>query len=182
MRSAFDATAGTGRLYLWDHFGSATPDEALWSKIRYFVKGCGANVLILDHISILVSGLGGDERQTLDMAMTNLRSLAQELDVVFILVSHLRRPQGQGHEEGARTSLSDLRGSAALGQLSDLVLGLERDQQAEDKSNLTTLRCLKNRFSGETGVVGYLEYSTETGRLTETDAPIQGDAAFDDEF
>ena len=33
----------------------------------------------------------------------------------LILVSHLKRPEGKGHEEGARTSLGQLRGSAAIG-------------------------------------------------------------------
>lgn len=184
LRAAFDATAGTGRLYLMDHFGSAEPDDRLWNQIRFFVKGCGCNVLLLDHISILVSGLdtGQDERRNLDYTMTQLRTLAQELNVVFLLVSHLRRPQGQGHEEGGRTSLSDLRGSASLAQLSDQVIGLERDQQSETNAHLTTLRILKNRFSGETGVVGFLDYDTETGRLYETNAPASEDAGSEPEF
>ena len=66
--------------------------------------------------------------------------------------------------------MAQLRGSASLGQLSDLVLGFERDQQAEDEADVTTVRVLKNRYSGETGVNCTLRYSRETGRLKETDA------------
>ena len=80
----------------------------------------------------------------------------------------LRRPSGdKGHEEGIVTSLSQLRGSASIGQLSDIVIGLERNQQDPEDSDKTTLRILKNRWSGETGVAGQLMYSEDTGRMAE---------------
>jgi twinkle protein len=74
----------------------------------------------------------------------------------------------KGHEDGQETSLSHLRGSASIAQLSDIVVGLERDQQAEGvDSDTTILRVLKNRHSGLTGVGGTLKYDKETGRLSE---------------
>ena len=88
----------------------------------------------------------------------------------MICVSHLR-PDGKGHEEGAVTSLAQLRGSGSIAQLSDMVLGLERDSQSEDivMRNTTCLRVLKNRFVGMTGPATYLYYDKDTGRLHETD-------------
>jgi twinkle protein len=47
-----------------------------------------------------------------------------------------------------------------------MVLSLERNQQADDP-NRTTIRVLKNRFTGETGTCGHLIYNPETGRLLE---------------
>jgi twinkle protein len=81
----------------------------------------------------------------------------------------LRRPEGKGHEEGSVTSLSQLRGSGSIAQLSDMVLGLERNGQADDVTtrNTTKVRVLKNRFSGITGSAGQLLYNHETGRMTE---------------
>lgn len=174
LRKAFDNTLGTGRLYLYDHFGSTDIDNLL-ARVRYLVRGCGCRWVILDHLSIVVSGLGdGDERRLIDNAMTMLRTLVEETGCGLVLVSHLKRPEGKGHEEGARTSLGQLRGSAAIGQLSDIVIGLERDQQG-DNPNVTTVRVLKNRFSGETGEAGMLEYDRETGRLRAVDAAsLQG--------
>ena len=166
MKEAFEATVGSGRCYLYDHFGSTDIDNLL-NRIRYLARGCDCGWIILDHLSIVVSGIGeGDERRMIDNAMTTLRTLVQELGIGLILVSHLKRPEGKGHEDGAQTSLSQLRGSAAIGQLSDMVIGAERDQQDEDGS-LTTIRILKNRFSGETGIGCYLKYDYETGRLNE---------------
>ena len=101
--------------------------------------------------------------------MTRLRTLVQETGVAMMVVSHLRRPDGKGHEEGAATSLSQLRGSASIGQLSDMVIGLERDAQNDnpDIRNTTRVRVLKNRFSGMTGPCCNLQYNVDTGRLVE---------------
>ena len=87
----------------------------------------------------------------------------------MFVVSHLKRPDGRGHEEGAATSLAQLRGSGSIGQLSDIVVGLERNGQAEDETerNTTFIRILKNRFSGLTGPAGAAIYSRDTGRMLE---------------
>lgn len=174
LKESFRETVGNGRLYLYDHWGSTEIDNLL-SKIRYLTVGCGCKWIILDHLSIVVSGLGdGDERRLIDNAMTKLRTLVEETGMGLILVSHLKRPEGKGHEEGAQTSLSQLRGSAAIAQLSDIVIGAERDQQGKTP-NLTTLRVLKNRYSGDTGQAGYLSYDKSTGRLQEAEGEFFGD-------
>ena len=133
--------------------------------------GLDCRVIFVDHLSILISGLDGDERRTIDKTMTRLRSLVERTQVSMFLVSHLRRTQtDQNHEEGARTSIGQLRGSAAIAQLSDMVIGLERNQQADTSGASTTVRLLKNRYSGETGTVGTLEYDLNTCRFNETKA------------
>lgn len=166
-REAFDDTVGSGRCFLYDHFGSMDSDNLL-NRIRYLARGCGAGWIVLDHLSIVVSGIGdGDERRLIDNTMTQLRSLVEEVGVGLILVSHLKRPEGKAHEDGAQTSLGQLRGSAAIAQLSDMVLGLERNQQDSDNSNLTCVRVLKNRFTGDTGEACNLLYDPATGRMQE---------------
>ena len=52
--------------------------------------------------------------------MTKLRMIVQETGVSLFVVSHLKRPDGKGHEEGAATSLNQLRGSGSIGQLADM--------------------------------------------------------------
>jgi twinkle protein len=93
----------------------------------------------------------------------------------MVLVSHLKRPEGRGHEEGAQTSLAHLRGSAAIAQLSDLVIGLERNQQDKETRDITNVRVLKNRFTGETGLAAALRYDRTSGRLSEVAIPEAGD-------
>jgi twinkle protein len=170
----WDKTLGTGRIFMFDHWGSTNEDNLL-SRIRYMAKGLDCKWIILDHLSIVVSDQEtGDERKAIDSIMTKLRQLVQETGVGLFLVSHLRRPSGKAHEDGGQISLAELRGSASIAQLSDMVIGLERDQQNADPTirNTTTVRVLKNRFAGLTGPACYLYYDKDTGRMLETSCPV----------
>lgn len=174
MAKAYEETMGTGRVYLFDDdaFGSHYIDEIL-SKIRYLAKGFDCKIIILDHISMIVSDQrNGDERKALDEIATKLKKLTIELGVSLIMISHSKRQASKPLEEGGQTSLSDIRGTAGIGQLSNLVIGLERDGQHDDpiQRNTTTVRIVKNRFSGLTGVACHLLYDRNTGRMTEVEA------------
>lgn len=151
----------------YDHWGSVEA-AVLLPKIRYMAVNLGIKHVVIDHISIMVSGMAaeGDERKRIDQLVTQLRSMCSELDICLHIVSHLRKADGTPHEEGGQISLQDIRGSGAPAQLSNFVIGLERNQQAEgDKRDVTNVRVLKNRLTGQTGVVGALRYNRETGRL-----------------
>ena len=166
---AFDELTKDQQFYLFDHFGS-TDMQTITNRIRYMVKGLGCKVVFLDHISILVSGLTGqvsDERRLVDDIMTNLRTLVQELDICLVVVSHLRRPQGElGHEGGAKVSLSQLRGSHAIAQLADTCIGIQVDPE-DPTSGKRFVTILKNRHTGEVGPAGVLKYDRKAGRLHE---------------
>ena len=174
-KQSFDRVFGDDQLLIMDAaFDTGATVEAIVSRVRYLAKALDCKVIILDHLSILVSaGQHNDERKALDSIMTNLRSLTQDTGITLFAVSHLRRPEGKDHESGAATSVGQLRGSAAIAQLSDFVIGLERNGQADDpvERNTTTMRVLKNRFSGDTGPAGHLLYSPNTGRLSEFTPP-----------
>jgi len=174
----FDNTVGTGRFFAFDHFGSINNDEIL-SRVRFMAQALDCKWIFLDHLSILVSGQeDNDERKSIDILMTKLRSLVEQTGIGLLLVSHLRRPTGdRGHEDGKEVSLSHLRGSASIAHLSDSVIALERDQQAEDEvlANTTTIRILKNRYTGDTGIATHLFYDRETGRMKEISNPYEVD-------
>lgn len=169
LREAFDKTMGTDRLYLFDHFGSTSIDNII-NRVRYMAKGLDCKYIFVDHVSIIVSAQeSGDERKAIDEIMTKLRMLVQETGISLFVVSHLKRPSDKGHEEGAVTSLAQLRGSGSIAQLSDIVIGLERNGQHEDMNerNTTHVRVLKNRFAGLTGKACRLLYNRMTGRMSE---------------
>jgi twinkle protein len=72
-------------------------------------------------------------------------------------------------------SLSQLRGSAGIAQLSDQVVALERNSQSDTERDITTLRIIKNRYSGETGFAGKIKFNLETSRFTDyetTESPV----------
>ena len=179
LTEAFDASMANWDLYLFDGFGSYDPD-VIYNRIEYLSQGLDCKVVFLDHLSILLSGLEGDERRMIDSTMTRLRSLVERTGISLFLVSHLRRSTGdKNHEEGARVTLGQLRGSAAIAQLSDSVIGLERDQQSDKDGGATTVRVLKNRYSGETGVACTLTYNLETCKFDETEPDEEFDPTTD---
>ena len=158
------------RVWIHAHFGSNDLDE-IFSKIRFMVVGCGCKWIVVDHLHMLVSSVAeGDERRNIDNIMTKLRSIVEETGAGMILVSHLRRIEGnRGHENGVTVGLNHLRGSQSIAQLSDCVIALERNQQADDliESNTTHLRVLKSRYTGDVGMATHLLYNRDTGRLSE---------------
>ena len=171
------------RMFFYDHFGSLESDNLL-QKLRYMATALEVDFIILDHISIVVSGQTASsegERRDIDILMTRLRSLVEETGVGIIAIVHLKQPEGKAHEEGGRVTLSQLRGSGSLKQLSDNVIALERDQQDEDGDHISTIRVLKNREFGFTGEAGEVQFIPETGRLLPaTEVSPFGDASEDD--
>ena len=168
IKKHFDNTLGTGRVYLYDHFGSMNCEDLL-NRVRYMVVGLDCKVIFIDHLSILVSGLDiQDERKAIDKTMTMLRQLTEETGCAIHLVTHLRRMNSdRSHEDGAEINLSHLRGSHGISQISDTVIALERDTQADEEreANTTTMRVLKCRYTGDAGVAGRLYYNKINGRL-----------------
>ena len=168
LDAAFSDSIANWNLYCFDGFGSYDPD-IIYSRIEYMACGLECRVIFLDHLSILLSGLEGDERRMIDVTMTKLRSLVERTGIALFLVSHLRRASNDrnSHEEGGRVSLSSLRGSHSIAQISDQVVALEVDQQSGVERKLTTVRVLKNRYSGEVGVACQLSYDLNTCRFNE---------------
>ena len=160
------------RVWVHAHFGMNDLDS-IFSKLRFMIVGCGCKWVVVDHLHMLVScSVEGDERRTIDNIMHRLRTLVEETGAGLILVSHLRRIDGnRGHENGIATGLSHLRGSQSIAQLSDCVLSLERNQQSDDpiESSTTKVRVLKSRYTGDVGVATSLYYNNTTGRLEEVD-------------
>ena len=74
LRSAFESSISNWNLYCFDGFGSFDPD-VIYNRIEYLASGLECRVIFLDHLSILLSGLSGDERRMIDSTMTKLRSL-----------------------------------------------------------------------------------------------------------
>ena len=85
-----------------------------------------------------------------------------------MLISHLKRPSGdKGFEDGLDPTLSSLRGSQSIAQLSDAVISVSRN--ASDGQNTLKVKCLKNRYAGITGDIGHLRYNPTTATLEEVD-------------
>ncbi|AWD92499.1 DNA primase/helicase [Pectobacterium phage Jarilo] len=161
----YDELFSGDTFHLYDSFAEAEADRLI-AKLTYMRQGLGCDVIVLDHISIVVSASEeSDERKMIDRLMTKLKGFAKSTGCVLIAICHLKNlEKGKAHEEGHAVSITDLRGSGSQRQLSDTIIALERDQQG-DCPNRVLVRVLKCRFTGNTGVVGFMEYNKATGWL-----------------
>lgn len=161
-------------MMFYDHFGSLQSKRLL--TMMHYMAASGCKFIVLDHISIVVSGLEtNDERRDIDMLMTALASFVKETGVGVIAIVHLKRSQGKNFNEGGQISLNDLRGSASIEQLSFNVLAAERNQQDEDKKLFALLRSLKCRITGDTGEADTLKWNVEKG-CYELASPFEAEA------
>ena len=166
--------SGKNKDRVWVHAHHGMNDlDSIFGKLRFMAIGCDCKWIIVDHLHMLVlSTPENDERRAIDSIMHRLRTLVEETGCGMVLVSHLRRVDGnKGHENGIETGLSHLRGSQSIAQLSDCVISLERNQQSDDpvEASTTKVRVLKSRYTGDVGLATHLRYDKDTGRLGEVD-------------
>lgn len=144
------------RLHLYSHFGSDDP-EVILDTIRFLVSARSCRYILLDHITMVVSGLGGEnERRALDFLSTRLEMMVKELDFALIVVSHV-------NDEG------QTRGSRNISKIADIRIDLKRDVTAIDPVVRRSINVMvsKNRFCGRTGPAGTLLFDPITYTLTE---------------
>lgn len=144
------------RVHIYTHFGSDDPDVIL-NTIRFLAGPCGCKYVFLDHITMVVTGLqGDDERKQLDYISTKLAMMVEEQDFTCFLISHV-------NDEG------QTRGSRNISKVADLHVHLDRDSVSpvEEVRNQTKLTVRKNRFAGKTGPAGMLVFDPSTFMLHE---------------
>lgn len=161
----------TNNLYIYDNFGSIEWD-VIQDKIRYMVHNYGVQVIYLDNITA-ITAQASDERRFLDGFMEELASIAKELNIYVLAVSHLNAPtKGASHEEGGRVEAKQFTGSRAIMRWSFNMYGLERNNQHPEPPERQKMifRILKDRYSGQsTGKTFSFRYDNHTGLLREVD-------------
>lgn len=164
IEKAYKEIVDNDQLVMLGHFGSL-PVSELMAKIKHMhlVEGC--NFIILDHLSLVISGSAvKDERKELDMVMTELAAFCAANEVCIIAVSHINRtladqfkaPKLKDGEEPkpywVQVTKESMRGSSALEQLSFVILGLEPEINVDRSRGRVRLTVLKNRPWGYLGV------------------------------
>ena len=169
LKKFFEECGANRRIELFDPILSASPEYIL-DKIRYMYQARKCTVIFLDHLTYLVDD-SDDVRRDLNKLCKGLHDLCVSLGITVIAACHLRKAQDarHSHEEGGRVTLDDLKDSSSIKQLSDVIIGLERDSQSENPllANTTTIRVLKNRDFGDKGIACGAVYDKDTTRLQE---------------
>lgn len=177
IQEAYDEIVNNDQLVMLGHFGSL-PISELMAKIKHMhlVEGC--KFIILDHLSLVISGSAvKDERKELDMVMTELAAFCAANEVCIIAVSHINRtladqfkpPKLKEGEEPKpywiQVTKESMRGSAALEQLSFVIIGLEPEILADRSRGRVRLTVLKNRPWGYLGVADTFKIDDESWQV-----------------
>lgn len=177
LRAAMDyLTEKCAKLFINDHFG-ATDWDAVVERSRYLAQAEGVKRVFVDPMAALVAAVE-DERKGLDRLMAESKSVCEGEGLGMWFNSHLARPaEGKSHEEGGRVTLRNFRGSGAIAMWPSFVFALERNQQGDEEERaVTTLRVLKDRFTGDsTGKTLPLRYNVLTGMLEVERIPLVDD-------
>lgn len=154
----FKETAGQlnlDNLVIWGNFGS-TDVDVIMKKLEYVVSQ-GCEFIFLDHISMITADQRNvDERAALDQVVNYLNNFVTAKNVHISIIAHTNR-EGQ------------IRGTAGIEKVAHKVVRIDREKKHPDPilRNVIRLSVEKNRFNGDLGPAGFLEFSSDTGRLTE---------------
>ena len=130
--------------------------SALCNKAREIKETRGLDCIIIDSLQLMNGGDDGKviwRRQQITNIAHELKSLARELKVPIIVISHL--DSKIDNRPSKRPVLSDFQEEAAMEQAADLVAFLYRENYYyldTDRSNITELIIAKQR-GGATGTI-----------------------------
>lgn len=147
--------------------------EWLKSKIKEGWIKHATKIVVVDHIDFLTPSsikTSDNEQIALKKVSTELKSLAIELDIVIIVMAHLKKI-----EETKDPGLYDIGYSAGIFQLADYVFMVNREKSSESNGSYTRntgemftdnsiVKIVKNR---DTGTLNYLRMNYSNGKLNE---------------
>lgn len=158
-----------GRTFFLDHFGSLKVDK-LMQQIKYLHFICGCEHIFIDHISMVVAGLeGNNERKDIDMLYEELAAFMTNNAVTIHAVCHLKRVEDNqpklkdGEEPKAywrQVRKEMLRGSSGIEQMSSCIIALENEILPDETRGRVRTKILKDR---EWGVLGVCDTMLQLG-------------------
>lgn len=126
--------------------------------IRRSKRIFNTRVVIVDHLDLMVrKGGGNDYERQLAQAVQELKEVAQECQVIIIMVHHIRKINTPGARKARKPGLDDLKGSSAVSQDPEVVVMLYSELPGQ-----ITVAVLKNKGAQSTT---RFAFNLETGKL-----------------
>ena len=171
------------KVIVLDHFGSLGIDSLI-SKLKQMMA-FGCRWFVLDHYTMLVSGMRtSNDVKELDIIMTELAAFCQQYGVFILGVSHMKRKNVEPPKDKEGEPLpffypvrkEDMRGSAALEQLSWVVILLEPEELPNRSRGRVRVVLAKNRRGKILGIADTL-WQNEDGTYTDASQwEVEGDS------
>jgi len=157
------------KVQLYDDGGGSIDIDEMFSKIRYFIKGLGCTVILVDPLHTAIKNLSNEN---IEEVMDRFIKLCKETKACIILSTHTRKPDDGSHPH--KISEYDVKGSGAIPQACHNNILFSRDKLAENpvERNSIRIRVPKLRRTGQTGEGGWSYFDNITGRLQKGDNPM----------
>ena len=116
-------------------------------------------VVIIDHLDYMIRNVSGNRETAIADTIQSMKRVAEELGVIVVVVTHVRKIDNMGAARPRKPQLDDLKGSSSLKQDPEVVamlhptedrLGIEVDIQ-KNKGPMTSKTF---KINNETGVIG----------------------------
>jgi replicative DNA helicase len=155
-------------LYVVDKFGSMATNEFV-GICEYAKRRLGAKFVLLDHLHFMTQGALDRERFVLSESIHKLKETAINLDLAIWVVCHPSR----NAREKKSPDTTDLHGSAALEQVADNVVAVQRVPEDEADGRLAARIHLLKLRRGRSGKLGScdMEFSPASESLID---PVAG--------
>ncbi len=121
-------------LYIVDHYGQM-PWTKLEEALKYAVRRCGVQYILIDHLGFLIDPDAEDERRAIQAVIRSMVLLRKDMDVTLFLIVHPRNDPDASKRFG-RVTMQHLKGASAIRQDADLVLVVTRELPNMEKGRM----------------------------------------------
>lgn len=143
-----------------------TTIEKIAGTVRHMIQTKGIEILIVDYLQKISRSGKRDRSEELGVIAQGLKDLGRIHNLPVIVLAQLKRDA-----EGREPVLSDLGDSGEIERESDVVIGIYRDRDAEDKA--CSLILMKNRH-GPSGMKFDVAYEGRSFRFGELEKRFDG--------
>ena len=167
-RRFFESLVKKDNFVYCDHQGSLSNDK-IFEKLNHLAKVESCDVIVLDPLQCCVNS---SDNSAIIEFMDTILKFAKETDTCVILVSHMRKPDG---DNAHNVSEYHLMGSSSINQIAFNTILLSRDKMHSDSNvkNSTKVQLVKCRRTGQTGDAGWLRYDQDTTHVYATFDPYE---------
>lgn len=154
------------------YFSMPSKQQA-FDVIRKAKRIFNVKVCIIDHLDYMIRNSAHKE-QEIGSTLQELKRLAEELKVLMIIVTHIRKIDTAGSQRAKKPGIEDLKGSASLYQDPECVAMLR-----SESAGTLNVDIVKNKGKMSNKLYGF---SLDTGRVLDEPAGFSSLTTADDEL
>lgn len=160
---------------------SIPPRDEIKEIIAKAKRLFNVKIVIVDHLNYLVRKSDNNENIETSRTLQEFKTIAQELGVIFIIVHHIKKPEGLGTIK-RKPKMEDLKGSSSIYQDPEAVIMLSAPEDGKIEVDIVKNKGIMGskvfNFNLSTGVIG--EEKNLEKKIEITQKPMNWGGSLDD--